>query len=325
MSQRAARPFLALNCAAISPNLVEPTLFGYAKGSFTGATTARSGYFEDATDSTLFLDEIGELPLELQAKLLRVLENGEYQRVGETQSRVSNARVVAATNRDMRQEIRARALPRRPLPPPVRIHHQRAAAARPRRGQARAARPLPRVLRAPGAREPVRARCRRAASLARLRLSRQRAGAAQHRDPPHHEICRPEGRHGRAAAGARHGEPRHRAAGPGGGAGLQGGAGCRQAPPAAAQELQPRQHARPVGARLYRGGAVDHAGQPDAGRQDARHPPHHPLQQDAELRRTGGSGDRRRDRPPRARNVQRPRARGARGRGKRRCITAISD
>ncbi len=107
MSQRAAHPFLALNCAAISPTLVEPTLFGYAKGSFTGATTARSGYFEDATDSTLFLDEIGELPLELQAKLLRVLENGEYQRVGETQSRVSNARVVAATNRDMRQEIRA--------------------------------------------------------------------------------------------------------------------------------------------------------------------------------------------------------------------------
>ena len=105
-SQRAAKPFLALNCAAISPTLVEPTLFGYSKGSFTGATTSRSGYFEDAKDSTLFLDEIGELPLELQAKLLRVLENGEYQRVGETQSRVSNARVIAATNRDMRQEIR---------------------------------------------------------------------------------------------------------------------------------------------------------------------------------------------------------------------------
>ena len=106
-SHRAPRPFLALNCAAISPTLVEPTLFGYAKGAFTGATTSRAGYFEDAKDSTLFLDEIGELPLELQAKLLRVLENGEFQRVGETQSRVSNARVVAATNRDMRQEIRA--------------------------------------------------------------------------------------------------------------------------------------------------------------------------------------------------------------------------
>ena len=105
-SVRAGKPFLALNCAAISPNLVEPTLFGYSKGAFTGATTSRSGYFEDAKDSSLFLDEIGELPLELQAKLLRVLENGEFQRVGETQSRVSNARVIAATNRDMRQEIR---------------------------------------------------------------------------------------------------------------------------------------------------------------------------------------------------------------------------
>ena len=106
LSQRASHPFLALNCAAISPMLVEPTLFGYAKGAFTGATASRAGYFEDAQDSTLFLDEIGELPLELQAKLLRVLENGEFQRVGETQSRVSNARVIAATNRDMRQEIR---------------------------------------------------------------------------------------------------------------------------------------------------------------------------------------------------------------------------
>ncbi len=105
-SRRAAKPFLALNCAAISPTLVEPTLFGYAKGAFTGAVTARAGYFEDAVGSTLFLDEIGELPLELQAKLLRVLENGEFQRVGETQGRVSNARVVAATNRDMRSEIR---------------------------------------------------------------------------------------------------------------------------------------------------------------------------------------------------------------------------
>lgn len=105
-SRRAGKPFLALNCAAISPTLVEPTLFGYAKGAFTGAVTARAGYFEDAVDSTLFLDEIGELPLELQAKLLRVLENGEFQRVGETQSRMSNARVVAATNRDLRSEVR---------------------------------------------------------------------------------------------------------------------------------------------------------------------------------------------------------------------------
>ena len=104
---RDGKPYLALNCAAISPSLVEPTLFGYVKGAFTGASSSRSGYFEDAHDGTLFLDEIGELPLELQAKLLRVLENGEYQRVGETQSRISNARVIAATNRDLRQEVRS--------------------------------------------------------------------------------------------------------------------------------------------------------------------------------------------------------------------------
>ena len=106
LSARAAAPFLALNCAAISPTLVEPTLFGYAKGAFTGAQQARSGYFEDAGEGTLFLDEIGELPADLQAKLLRVLENGEYQRVGETATRVSRARVVAATNRDLREEVR---------------------------------------------------------------------------------------------------------------------------------------------------------------------------------------------------------------------------
>jgi len=105
-SKRSSKPYLALNCAAISPTLVEPTLFGYAKGAFTGANQAHSGYFEDARDGTLFLDEIGELPLELQAKLLRVLENGEFQRVGETGSRFSNARIVAATNRDLRKEVR---------------------------------------------------------------------------------------------------------------------------------------------------------------------------------------------------------------------------
>ncbi len=105
-SKRSAKPYLALNCAAISPTLVEPTLFGYAKGAFTGANQAHSGYFEDARDGTLFLDEIGELPLELQAKLLRVLENGEFQRVGETTSRFSNSRIIAATNRDLRKEVR---------------------------------------------------------------------------------------------------------------------------------------------------------------------------------------------------------------------------
>jgi DNA-binding NtrC family response regulator len=106
LSARSARPYFALNCAALAPTLVEATLFGYAKGAFTGAAAAKAGYFEDAQDGTLFLDEIGELPLEMQSKLLRVLENGEFQRLGETQQRVSRARVIAATNRDLRQAVK---------------------------------------------------------------------------------------------------------------------------------------------------------------------------------------------------------------------------
>ncbi len=101
-----AASLVAINCAAIAANLLESTLFGHARGAFTGATAAQEGFFEKARDGTLFLDEIGELPLELQAKLLRVLENGEYQRVGETATRRSNARIVAATNRVLAQAVR---------------------------------------------------------------------------------------------------------------------------------------------------------------------------------------------------------------------------
>ena len=100
-------PFIIFNCAAISPNLLASTLFGHSKGAFTGANQAQNGFFEDAADGILFLDEIGELPPELQANLLRVLENGEYQRVGETTTRKSRARIITATNRDLRQEVRA--------------------------------------------------------------------------------------------------------------------------------------------------------------------------------------------------------------------------
>lgn len=106
LSQRKGFPYLTLNCAAIAPTLVEAALFGHAKGAFTGANANRAGYFEEAAEGTLLLDEIGELPLELQPKLLRVLENGEYQRVGETQTRQSRARIIAATNRDLKHEVR---------------------------------------------------------------------------------------------------------------------------------------------------------------------------------------------------------------------------
>lgn len=105
-SPRAESPFLTINCAAFSSELLEAQLFGHAKGAYTGAGKDRAGFFEDAGDGSLVLDEIGELPLGLQSKLLRVLENGEYYRLGETQVRTSRARIIAATNRDLREETR---------------------------------------------------------------------------------------------------------------------------------------------------------------------------------------------------------------------------
>jgi DNA-binding NtrC family response regulator len=105
-SDRANEPLLTINCAAFTADLLEAQLFGHAKGAYTGAEQARAGFFEDAKDGTLFLDEVGEMPLELQTKFLRVLENGEYLPLGETRARHSNARIVAATNRDLREAVR---------------------------------------------------------------------------------------------------------------------------------------------------------------------------------------------------------------------------
>jgi transcriptional regulator with GAF, ATPase, and Fis domain len=102
---RAEQPFVIVDCGAISPNLVESELFGHARGAFTGAERDRIGAFETANGGTVFLDEIGELPLELQPKLLRAIEAREIRRVGETAARKVNVRVIAATNRDLEREV----------------------------------------------------------------------------------------------------------------------------------------------------------------------------------------------------------------------------
>ena len=102
---RADKPFVIVDCGAISPNLVESELFGHVRGAFTGADRDRIGAFEAADGGTVFLDEIGELPLELQPKLLRAIEAREIRRVGETRARKVNVRVVAATNRDLEREV----------------------------------------------------------------------------------------------------------------------------------------------------------------------------------------------------------------------------
>jgi len=106
-SARRDAPFVAVNCAAIPAMLIESELFGHDKGAFTGATSARGGLIEAADRGTLFLDEIGELPVPVQAQLLRVLQNGEVRRVGSTQVRRVNVRMLAATHRDLAKMIEA--------------------------------------------------------------------------------------------------------------------------------------------------------------------------------------------------------------------------
>jgi transcriptional regulator with PAS, ATPase and Fis domain len=102
---RRGKPFRTVNCAALPDDLVESELFGHARGSFTGAVVERTGVFEDAHGGTLLLDEIGELSLRAQAKVLRVIQEGELRRVGENIARRIDVRIVSATNRDLRQEV----------------------------------------------------------------------------------------------------------------------------------------------------------------------------------------------------------------------------
>ena len=105
-SVRSNEPYLAINCAAIAPDLLEAQLFGHAKGAFTGAATAHKGFFMEVGKGTLLLDEIGELPMQLQGKLLRVLESGEFYRLGETNELKSQARIIAATNKVMSEAVK---------------------------------------------------------------------------------------------------------------------------------------------------------------------------------------------------------------------------
>ncbi|KAB2640396.1 MAG: sigma-54-dependent Fis family transcriptional regulator [Verrucomicrobia bacterium] len=107
-SERSKKSLLAINCAAIPENLLESELFGHEKGSFTGAATQRIGRFEQCSGGTLFLDEIGEMPLAVQSKLLRVLQEGEFSRVGGNATIKANVRIVAATNRNLEQAIVAK-------------------------------------------------------------------------------------------------------------------------------------------------------------------------------------------------------------------------
>ena len=106
-SPRKQKPFVALNCSGFSPDLLESELFGYKAGAFTGAQKDKKGLLEEANGGTLFLDEIGEMNLDLQAKLLRVLENQSFIKVGSTTTSEVNVRILAATNRNLREQAEA--------------------------------------------------------------------------------------------------------------------------------------------------------------------------------------------------------------------------
>jgi two-component system NtrC family response regulator len=106
-SKREGKPFIAVNCAALSDNLLESELFGHEKGAFTGAATMRKGRFEIADGGTIFLDEVGEIPLQLQSKLLRVLQEKSFERVGGSKTLEVDVRILSATNRDLREEVSA--------------------------------------------------------------------------------------------------------------------------------------------------------------------------------------------------------------------------
>ena len=129
-SPRAAQPFIALNTAAIPKELLESELFGHERGAFTGAQSMRRGRFEQAEGGTLFLDEIGDMPQELQTRLLRVLSDGNFYRVGGHQPIKANVRVIAATHQDLETPRAAGAVPRRPVPSPERDPPAAAVAAR---------------------------------------------------------------------------------------------------------------------------------------------------------------------------------------------------
>jgi two-component system, NtrC family, response regulator len=106
-SKRAGKPFMALNCSAFGKELLESEIFGHKAGAFTGAVKDKKGLIEEASTGSLFLDEIGEMHIDLQAKLLRVLETNEFIKVGDTKSTKVNVRIIAATNRDLQQDVKA--------------------------------------------------------------------------------------------------------------------------------------------------------------------------------------------------------------------------
>jgi two-component system response regulator AtoC len=148
-SRRRAQPFVKVNCAALPDDLLESELFGYEPGAFSGATRLKPGLFEVADGGSILLDEIGEMSVPLQAKLLHVLQDGEFTRLGGRRTIKVDARVMASTNVQLEEAVAGRPLPRRPVLPPERDPPGRAPPPRARGGHSAAVRALRGLLRRP--------------------------------------------------------------------------------------------------------------------------------------------------------------------------------
>ena len=273
-SPRANMPFIKVNCAAVPETLLESEFFGHEKGAFTGAVQRREGRFETANGGTLLLDEIAEIPLSLQVKLLRVLQEREFERVGGNKTIRVDVRLIASTNRDLQEEVRAGPFPRGPFLPAQRGADQPAAAA-----AARATTSttwsifMSPTSRASTARTIQGVSPRVDGTAARLSLAGQRARTAEH--------ARARGDHDAA------GRP---------------GGGARASPsPRRARHLQQHQRLRPAADGRRDGAAPDrlHAAadrpEQDARGGKARHQPAHAAQQAARLPRDGFDTDKPRD------------------------------
>ena len=180
-SLRSRERFVQVNCAAIPEELIESELFGHEKGSFTGATEKQIGKFEQADRGTIFLDEVGDMSAKTQAKVLRVLQEGEVERLGSARTIKVDVRVIAATNKNLEEEIEKGHLPRGPVFPARGDPDPRAAAARARRGHPAAGAPLHGVLR-PREQRPAEADHRRRRSTpAAAPVEGQHPRAAEYR------------------------------------------------------------------------------------------------------------------------------------------------
>ena len=181
VSSRATRPMVIVNSGGVSEGVFESELFGHVRGAFTDAKSDRVGRFELADQGTLFLDEIANVPLSQQAKLLRVIETGEFERLGSSRTRRVDVRIISATNADAERRSRRRPLPPGPAVPPEHDRDPAPAAARPPRGPAAARAALPPPARAALPQAAHRLRERRDADAARAQLARQRPRARSRR------------------------------------------------------------------------------------------------------------------------------------------------